>query len=92
MIVSIATIQFLTSLVDAPGDVGGVDLVEIRLRSNPAFMSGNKRGDALDYWFEAFSESLCGAFFCKTLTRCLPDAGTAILFPSTISFAVILRP
>ena len=41
---------------------------------------------------EAFSDSLCGAFFCKTLTRWRPDAGTAILFPSTISRAVTLRP
>ena len=46
----------------------------------------------LDYRFEAFSESLCGAFFFKTEMSLRPDSGTATLFSITISLAVIFRP
>jgi hypothetical protein len=40
----------------------------------------------------AFADSLCGAFFCSTRTRCCPDSGVEAFPPSTISLAVILRP
>jgi len=42
---------------------GGADLVEVSPRSDSTFTSGKKPGDDGDYLFEAFSDSLCGAFF-----------------------------
>jgi hypothetical protein len=45
-----------------------------------------------DYLFDAFADSLCGAFFCNTRTRCCPDGGIEALPPRMISRAVILRP
>ena len=66
------------------------DLVEKRPRS--FHFSEKTANDNRDYLFDAFSDSLCGAFFCNTRTRCCPDSGIEALPPSTISLAVILRP
>jgi hypothetical protein len=60
----------------------------------PAFTSHSKEkpdGDR-DYLLDAFADSLCGAFFCNTRTRCCPYSGIEAFPPSTISLAVILRP
>ena len=71
---------------------GELDLVEKRPRSYFHIASGETLRGNRDYLLEAFADSLCGAFFCNTRTRCCPDAGIEALPPSTISLAVILRP
>ena len=68
------------------------DLVEKRPRSCFGFTSGETANHNCDYLLDAFSDSLCGAFFCNTRTRCCPDSGIEAFPPSTISLAVILRP
>src|ERR1700730_17036234 len=68
------------------------DLVEKRPRSRFQSTSRKIPSDNRDYWLDAFSDLLRGAFFCNTRTRCCPDAGIEALPPSTISLAVILRP
>ncbi len=68
------------------------DLVEKRPRSCLIFTSWKTRNVHRDYWLDAFCDSLCGAFFCNTRTRCCPDSGIEVLPPITISLAVILRP
>jgi hypothetical protein len=57
----------------------------------PALLLRSLHGDR-DYLLDAFADSLCGAFFCSTRTRCCPDSGIETLPPSTISRAVTLRP
>jgi len=68
------------------------DLVEKRPRSCSSFTSGKASNGNRDYLLDAFADSLCGAFFCNTRTRCCPDSGIEAFPPSTISLAVILRP
>ena len=68
------------------------DLIEMRSRSCFHFASRKTANDNRDYLLEAFSDSLCGAFFCNTRTRCCPEGGIEAFPPITISLAVILRP
>lgn len=59
---------------------------------NPAGMQMRLRASS-DYLLPADSfDSLCGEFFCNTLTRWRPDGGTPMCPSSTISLAVSLRP
>jgi hypothetical protein len=57
----------------------------------PACQDREKPGKLgrVSYRFEACSDSLCGALFCKTSTRLRPVAGTLVFSPLTISFALM---
>ena len=68
------------------------DLVEMGPRSCSAVTFGKASKSNRDYLLDAFADSLCGAFFCNTRTRCCPDFGIEAFPPSMISRAVILRP